>query len=245
MKTIVYFILISLFFQSIACAERLFLYPIGDSITSGVGSTDGFAYRAILQDSLKHSYDFVGPYRDPDSSGNYDVDHEGVSGERTDEIDKRVNSNISEYMQYVEGSNSVAVIHAGTNDLNQDYGSGTYYQKMNHYVANVANIINIIDRFNPCIQTYVCLIVPSTSQTLDAKIVDYNAKLKEMVNSYPKPNLYLVDMYSLIHDVRNWENKLMADALHPNDAGYALMGKLLGKAINARFIIGADSTGGL
>lgn len=233
MKTLGWFILFVVLFQGIAGPETLYLYPIGDSITSGVGSSDGFAYRAVLQDFLKKSYDFVGPNTDPDSSWTYDVDHEAVSGERTDEIETRVSSDLSTYMQNIEGSNSVAILHAGTNDLHQDYGSGTYEEKLSRYVANVANIIKFIDNFNPSIQIYVCLIVPSKNTTLDAKIVAYNAKLKAMLNSYPKTNLYITDMYSLIHNVDNWEEKLMNDAMHPNDAGYALMGKLLATKINA------------
>jgi lysophospholipase L1-like esterase len=45
-------------------------------------------------------------------------------------------------------------------------------------------------------------------------------------------HVIFVDNYAAIYDVANWQTALMADNLHPNDAGYAVLGQSFFAAID-------------
>ena len=48
----------------------------------------------------------------------------------------------------------------------------------------------------------------------------------------PGHHLILIDMYTAFTQDPNYKNTLFADGLHPNDAGYALMGQTWYAAIS-------------
>jgi lysophospholipase L1-like esterase len=207
--------------------DTLKLLPLGDSISEGW--PDDFGYRNHLQDLLGIGvYDFVGPFTDPDSDATYDVDHAGVGGERTDQIESRVDSTLDTYMTNLE-SGSCVLIHAGTNDANQNYSGGA-----TAWVANVEDMIDLIHAHDSSIDIYVALIIPSTDGTINGRITTFNAALESMLETYQgtKANLYIVDMYARFTSNVDWASEWMYDSLHPNDTGYSIMADEWFKAIN-------------
>src|SRR5690606_14762306 len=112
------------------------------------------------------------------------------------------------------------------NDILTMSGTGTTEERIASYVANVEDIIEIIHAHDPTIRIFVALIVPNTDDTVDARIVLYNATLKAMLQNYQstKSNLYIVDMYSAFVSNPNWATEWFhADGIHPNDAGFRVM----------------------
>lgn len=209
------------------------LMPLGDSITRG--SVDGFGYRDHLQEFLGvNKWDFVGPFAHPATDPIYDVDHAGVSGQSTTQIEARTLDHLNTYM-VGNAANSIVLLHAGTNDILTMSGTGTTEERIASYVANVEDIIEIIHAHDPTIRIFVALIVPNTDDTVDARIVLYNATLKAMLQNYQstKSNLYIVDMYSAFVSNPNWATEWFhADGIHPNDAGFRVMASKWSNAIN-------------
>jgi lysophospholipase L1-like esterase len=218
--------------SSIVHAESLYLMPLGDSITYGTGDDDSFGYRNHLQDELAHVFNFVGSETDPDSHASYDVDHAGFPGQRTDQLETWINSNISTYFSGVDGPNSCILLHAGTNDIiQQEDGDGTTDEELDSFVANVEDIIDIIDAYNSDIKVYVASIIPSTDSGYEEEFVKYRTKLATMISGYDKDNLYLVDMKTPFTPTTG----LMSDANHPNNAGYLVMAETWASAINENY----------
>lgn len=89
------------------------ILPLGDSLTSGVGSSDGSGYRARLRGALTAAglrVDFVGSQR---SGTGADTDHEGHPGWRIDQIDAQLG-------RWVRAADpDVVLLDAGTNDYVQ------------------------------------------------------------------------------------------------------------------------------
>lgn len=198
---------------------------IGDSITRGWSDHPIFGYRDHLQDKLGiGEFKFVGTLSDPSSDATYDVNHAGINSNRSDEIKDRVLEELETSMENtLEGSK--VLLHTGSADIFLNYGSGTQTEKLESYVQNVHDIIDIIDTFNPDLEVYVALVIPSTDTTAEPKIEEYNTLLKEMLLTYQgtKENLFIVDMHKKFTDHSGWETGWLADGYHPNDAGYNAM----------------------
>jgi len=225
--------------------ESLFLYPIGDSITKGTAGGDNFGFRDHLQDELTGNYDFVGEFSDPVSDPTYDVNHSGVDGDASTEMLVRVTANYDTYMSGVNGDNSIAIIHAGTNDI-YDAGGGDGGDKVvtdaeiDTAVANVKSLVDFLHGKNPDVQVYVALIIPSTDNDWNANFVRFNTDLSVMLAAHTKTNLYEVDMHTAFTDVAGWATSLMADIWHPTDTGYQLMADMWSSAINTNVVAAPD-----
>lgn len=200
------------------------IYPLGDSITRGLAiDTDQWGYRDHLQALLGVGiYDFVGECVGGLDKLAYDDDHGGVSGERTDQIAARAATSIPSYMAGADNTSKI-LVHAGANDITQNYGTGTLDEKLDSYVSNVRTIIDIAHIYNPEIQMFVALITPIDDVIYGPIVQAYNAKLDVMLTNYVKSNLYAVDMHSTFLAVPSWDTQLMGNTAHPNDAGYQVM----------------------
>lgn len=205
------------------------ILPIGDSITKGVsGDTDSFGYRNHLQDALGIGvYNFVGGFSDPSSDATYDVNHSGVGGNTSTQIESRLSTDLFNYFQGFNDPENKILIHAGTNDIFScsvcDAGERAAI------VQNIEDMIDAIVNENSSINIYVALIIPHTNATYDTDITNLNTDIATMVTAYGKANLYYVDMNSAFKDDTftlcggNWASNCIADGVHPNDTGYQVM----------------------
>ncbi|CAL9677042.1 hypothetical protein SUDANB105_08004 [Streptomyces sp. enrichment culture] len=193
--------------------DDIVLGPQGDSITVGENSTNKNGYRlplwndltpSALEDGLisidgkRFKRDFVGDQR----SGTLpDRDHDGVSGERIDEIMERVDCTVPAYRP------NVVTLHAGTNDMNQNRDLATAPDRLGALIDQVLHDA-------PEAVVIVATLIPSTKDGLQPRIDAYNARIPDLVRQRQEQgkHVLLADMSTVTTDD--------VDGSHPNDTGY-------------------------
>ena len=196
--------------------------PLGDSITWGVGSSTGNGYRGPLWNKLAadgHPLDFVGTGRGGSMS---DPDNEGHSGYRIDQIAALADASLTRYRP------NVVTLEIGTNDLNGSYQVSTATDRLKSLVDQITADV-------PDATVLVASLVVSTSGTEEQYRAAYNQAIPQIVSEAQAAGKHVgyVDMSSLT-------TADLADALHPNDAGYQKMADAFHRGIQA-----ADSAGWL
>ncbi|MFG1954029.1 FG-GAP-like repeat-containing protein [Micromonospora sp. NPDC048830] len=180
--------------------------PLGDSITYGLESSDGNGYRDELYNYLKNSaqgVDFVGSVQAGSMS---DPDNEGHPGDRIDEIAAFADCSVPQYQP------NVITLHAGTNDMNQDY-------YLSSAPTRLKNLINQALADSPRATVLAAKLIPTGKAGLQPRIDAYNAALPGVVDDLQREgkHVLLVDMSRVLVS-----DGLENDA-HPTDAGYAKM----------------------
>ena len=138
-------------------SDRLIkVMPLGDSITEMRGGTD--SYRRTLWDMLVnqsgYSVDFVGgQYGVRPTSGDplhwdYDLDHEGHSGFRADQIRDGLPGWVA------DADPDVVLLHIGTNDLMQG-------QSVDDAIDEIGDLIDILRANNPNVAIVLAQIIPT------------------------------------------------------------------------------------
>lgn len=204
-------------------APAIKIMPLGNSITHGkvLGSVYHISYRRALWLKLKeakYNVDFVGSrntyFAEPAStqSKDYDVDHEGQSGVRADEIGNVIRARAT------AAQPDIVLLHAGTNDIQQR-------QAIQETVNDVGEIIDELRLVNPNIKVLVAQVIPTTRMSdasgnpykeFNDNITAYNALLPALVTtkSTTASPVVLVDQNSGFDKVND-----LYDGLHPNPAG--------------------------
>ncbi|KAF9024283.1 SGNH hydrolase [Hymenopellis radicata] len=187
--------------------KNLTILPLGDSITFGVGSSDGNGYRNDLHgllDFCSHTVNMVGSIK---SGTMVDNDNEGHSGFTISQI--ATNAGVTSSLALHP---NVVLLHIGTNDmnLNSDVGNAP---------ARLGSLIDQIFTASPDAVLFVAQIIMSTSSTTQSRIVAYNAAIPAVlaVRQLAGKKVLVVNMGNLLTAGD------MADALHPNDQGYVMM----------------------
>ena len=209
-------------------AQRIFIAPIGDSITAGTTTYDNvglpMAYRDHLQDLLRTRYGlvFTGNTATPASDSVYLTSHWGGIGLRTDQILTVVNAgsftSTSAYSAYY------CLIHAGTNDVGQSVADATS-------VGYMEDIIDALVADNAENKIYVALIIPSGGS--NTNIIAYNTALNTMLETKQatNSNIVIVDMYNLfVNDTTglcdgDYANVCLSDVTHPSETGWIAMAR--------------------
>ena len=205
------------------------IMPVGDSITLGFGDPNLFGYRDHLLSLLGlGAYALVGTYQSPVSDPVFDVDHEGVGANRTDQVKARIAAALSVQMPKPNPPGSRILLHIGTNDMKQLISVSTA-------VGNVTNTINIINNYDPSIAIHVALIIPSQTASVDSVITNYNSALAAQLAAMQasKSNLYTVDMNAAFKQDPNWSADYFVDNFHPNDVGYQVMAEEWKKSVQS------------
>ncbi|GAA1004832.1 hypothetical protein Aple_079970 [Acrocarpospora pleiomorpha] len=180
--------------------------PLGDSITYGVESSDGDGYRDELYDYLKgiaSSVDFVGSVQAGSMS---DRDNQGHPGKRIGEIAAFAYCTVPRYQP------NVITLHAGTNDINQDYN-------LSAAPTRLKKLINQALTHSPRATVLVAQLIPTGKAGLQPLIDAYNAALPDMVEDLQSEGKHVL--------LVSMRRVLVSDGLendaHPTDAGYAKM----------------------
>lgn len=186
--------------------------PLGDSITQG--NTETNSYRRplwrLLQDA-RQNVDFVGNEREnnggPPPNPDFDLDHEGHWGWRTDEILAMIDGAARSQQP------DVVLVHLGSNDVfaGQD-NAGT--------LQELAGIVERLRAANPSVRVLLAQLIPTSRPGRDQQIVQLNAAIPGLAArlSTPASPVIAVDQYTGFDAARETR-----DGTHPNAAGEAKM----------------------
>lgn len=236
---------------------------IGDSHTYSSTNqpnyyTGGFRYgyqRQLLPKKINALGNFKDPYPLNSSDSHWsqfdptlDLDHAGVGGQTTEDINNRVPSLISTYMSSSATCGTTIIIYEGGYN-------GLGRAKYKPYSVFYAAIGQTIDRFyancpnNPFIVVNLIpndVTGPPTTVPYDpqgkgnAAVIVYNDGLSTFISNKQQtiPNLWFVDMYAEFNKPTNittfcsgnMNNCLtLGDTSHPGNKGYDLEGYVLGQ----------------
>lgn len=199
--------------------------PFGDSITQGYNVAGGYRaplFRLALQ--ADREITFVGSANDysvPSVDGvTFPRNHEGHGGYTisggggSNGIAQFVQPSLQNYTPHI------ITLMIGTNDLNGNID-----------VANAPTrlgaLLDSIFTRNANVLVILAQIVPSRTDSLNQRVQTYNAAMPALVTSQTSRgrHVVLVDMYGAFTRNADYKNTLLADTLHPNEAGYARMGE--------------------
>jgi lysophospholipase L1-like esterase len=206
--------------------------PLGDSITEGFASSGGGYRVSLFKQALANDQPitFVGTQqngpnmvdgrtfpRSHQGHGGFTIDsgtgHAGISGSITENA-------LDSFHPHI------VLLMIGTNDINGNID-----------VTNAPNrlralIEDITDR-SPDTLVVVASIIPIINAGTNQKVIAYNTSVEAVVSELAASgdHVMFVDNYAAIETSPNWQGALMADYLHPNDAGYAVLGQSFYDAI--------------
>jgi lysophospholipase L1-like esterase len=184
------------------------IMPLGDSITAGVGSSYKGGYRvALWNDCMAYHFHviFVGSqYDGPTSLA--DRNNEGHPGWRIDQISTHVVAWLQTYQP------QIVLLHIGSNDIIQ-------HRNVSDAPARLHFLLEQITTTLPGATVIVAQITPLGNPLLNAEVIAYNRTIPQIVGLMEAQGKHVeyVDMY---HAVPASD---LADGIHPNNAGYALM----------------------
>lgn len=208
--------------------------PLGDSITDGVGSSaPGGGYRVqLFHDAVQahKALTFVGSATDPNGPGMVDGktfprNHEGHPGYTID--NSATTSGISPLVDQSVATNhpQIILLMIGTNDLSD----------LANAPARLAPLLDRIINDAPNALLVVAQINPTRDDGANSIIRTYNDAIAGLVQTRAANGKHIttVDMYAAITAQTNYRTDLMSDFLHPNDAGYVIMGNVWYAAIQS------------
>jgi lysophospholipase L1-like esterase len=207
-------------------AVSLVVLPLGDSITDGVPTADG--YRGTLAALLGEAgveVKYVGSQRSPAGR------HEGWSGYTAAELMPKLRGTLAR-LQQDQVRPDVVLLHIGTNDLGLGVG-------IDQAIADVRALLLAIDEGGragkPGERPTRVLLAQIIRRNLfgagrDDEVDRYNARLAALAAERRKAgqSVALVDMASALDPRADLD-----DALHPNAAGYQRMARAWARAVVA------------
>ncbi|MEK8033087.1 SGNH/GDSL hydrolase family protein [Ideonella sp. DXS29W] len=218
------------------------IMPVGDSITEG---GDGFGgYRRPLFDKLTPVWgmpNFVGSrnMRQSDPADFVDHDEDGYSAYRIEQITSGKGfwnaPPIEERLKAWDPA--VVLIHAGTNDAQQNYYFyGNPKKGFPGVVDRLDDLVSRVVAFNPSIYVVVAQIIPANapaSDTTQAYIRALNERIPALVARHQAQGhrVSMVDMYTPMLAHPN------PDGIHPGPEGYAVMGEQWFQALMALGVV--------
>ena len=201
--------------------------PLGDSITDGVGSSaPGGGYRVeLFHDAVQagQAITFVGSATDPNGPATLDGktfprNHEGHPGYTID--DSATTSGISPLVDASIATNQphIVLLMIGTNDVNRNVDVPNAPTRLGALLDKIAN-----DAPNALV--VVAKITP-WQDTNNSAVQAYNDAVASVVQTRigNGKHLAMVDMFAAFTAHADFKTTLMSDYLHPNDAGYVIMG---------------------
>jgi GDSL-like lipase/acylhydrolase family protein len=201
------------------------IMPLGDSITDGIDQTIQYAsnggyrlelFRLAVTDG--HDITFVGTRPANGPTGNvagqpFPRNHEGISGNTIQQVADRVDAALA------ANPPDIVLLQIGTNNL---------YQGMAPDVpGQLASLIDQITTGAPDALVVVAQITPLGGQFPNNGVDEYNAAIPGIVQQRVDAgkHLIVVDQFTRIASTPNFVAQLLPDNIHPNAAGYAIMGE--------------------
>jgi len=208
------------------------IMPFGDSITDGYTVAGGYRIELFrLAHQAGKSMTFVGS----GSNGPTQVDgvafpsnHEGHSGYTINDetsagrmgLAPLVSPRMKTYTPHI------VLLMVGTNDVN-----------LNINLANaptrLAALIDSIFNENPNVMLVVAELTPTRDDAVNDHVQTYNSAIPALVKARADAgrHIALVDMYAAVTANASYKTALLADTLHPNTAGYVVLGQTFYQAV--------------
>ncbi len=200
------------------------IMPLGNSITEGTGTPGITGYRKPLWNLIsQYNIDFVGSQNDGDNSG-FDQDHQGHPGKTTIFI----RDNLQGWLE--QQSPDFVLFHIGTNDISENRSTQAI-------ISDIEASLDIIWNYRFDTRVFLCAIVPRKDGK-DAQTRALNDEIWKLVLRRRDQNgnlIHFVNQYEAITADPNWQNNLMWDSLHPNEAGYQRMAEKF-ESVLVRFL---------
>jgi lysophospholipase L1-like esterase len=195
------------------------IMPVGDSITEGCCTAPMGGYRIeLFHQALTNQKNitFVGTLTNGPTmvdGQTFPQHHEGHGGWKISQIAGVIDNAISSSKPHI------VLLKIGTNDING-----------NDNIANaptrLANLIDQICEDAPNALLVVSAIIPTTNDGTNNNVKAYNTAIKEKAEAAAATGKHVVfvDNYQAFAQNSNYKTALMADSLHPNTAGYVVLG---------------------
>jgi lysophospholipase L1-like esterase len=211
------------------------ILPLGDSITEGCCTAPMGGYRIeLFRQALKDGKNitFVGSLSNGPSTvdgttfpkkheghGGYTIDtmsgKNGISGQITDQA-------LANYHPHI------VLLKIGTNDINGNVDIA-------NAPTRLGKLMDEIITGAPSALLVVSAIIPTTNDGTNQRVRTYNAAIPGLVDARAKAGKHVVflDNYEAFAQNSSYKTALMADGLHPNTAGYAVLGQSFYDTISA------------
>ncbi|WP_147512470.1 SGNH/GDSL hydrolase family protein [Bacillales bacterium] len=198
---------------------------LGDSLTRGVGASNGNSYAAIVgRDLVKN--DRVERFQNL-----------AVSGARTEDLLKQLEQ--KEVRRTLSQAKVISVTIGGNDLFNRGEGVANFDAKKTAATIetaqnNLAKTFSILREENPdAVIFYVGLYNPfrasENGEAFDAIVQEWNAKSRTLGL---KHDIEIIDTFNLVRDVKR---DLSSDQFHPNDATYEDIANAAILAVEKRF----------
>jgi lysophospholipase L1-like esterase len=212
------------------------IMPLGDSITYGFSSSTGGGYRVpLFQKALDahQTITFVGSQTTgPAMVGGvaFPTANEGHSGYTIDTgggrqgIQPLVQSALQTYKPHI------VTLMIGTNDVDIQLD-------LANAAARLGKLMDTILAADPSLLLVVAQITPTQDDGENALDVAYNAAIPGLVSARAQQgkHVLLVDMYGAFTAHAAYKTDYLANKLHPNDAGFVVMGGVWYAALGSLF----------
>jgi lysophospholipase L1-like esterase len=195
------------------------IMPVGDSITEGCCTAPMGGYRIqLFRQALTNDKNitFVGTLMNGPGTVDgqtFPQRHEGHGGWKISQIAGVIDNAMSSSRPHI------VLLKIGTNDING-----------NDNIANaptrLANLIDQICDNAPDALLVVSAIVPTTNDGTNNNVRNYNTAIKQKAEEAAAAGKHVVfvDNYQAFAQNSNYKTAYMADSLHPNTAGYVVLG---------------------
>lgn len=201
--------------------------PLGDSITEGFASSQGAGYRIeLFAQSVRNAKNltFVGSLTNgptmPIEGKTFPRRHEGHGGWTINQLLNPSGGNQSVTQQAIANYHPhIVLLKIGTNDVNGGMGNGA--------PTRLGSLIDQITTAAPSALVIVSSIIPTRSDGTNQNVRTYNTGVRDEAEKRAMAGRHVVfvDNYALFTANADYKNALLADNLHPNDAGYAALGR--------------------
>lgn len=201
--------------------------PLGDSITEGCCTTTIGGYRIELFRQVVRNgknITFVGsaPPNGPTTVENrqFPRNHEGHGGWTIEQIDSIASTTLQTNKPHI------VLLKIGTNDVNAN-------RDLANAPTRLGRLIDAITTQAPSALLVVSSIIPTRTASTNQRVQTYNAAIPGLVatRAMAGKHVVFVDSYRAFTQTANYQSALMSDDLHPNDTGYALIGRTYYDAI--------------
>lgn len=198
---------------------------LGDSLTRGVGASNGNSYAAIVgQELIKDNT--VERFQNL-----------AVSGARTEDLLKQLEQ--KEVLRSLSQAKVISVTIGGNDLFNRGEGVANFDAKktadtIKSAQTNLEKTFKILRGENPdAVIFYVGLYNPfrasENGEAFDAIVQNWNAESRQLGLEY---DIEVIDTFNLVRDVKR---DLSSDQFHPNDSTYEQIAKASLLAVNKRF----------